>query len=145
MTFEKVKEYLEKTEAVANYEQSKEKNRQIKEDYANIIHELTDVKEELQSYKDLRIKYDKVEYNLKDFDIRVAEETWKKERNNIKEAVEKRWNQEKSKLINQRLQEILDNYPKGAPKKLSKILSKSKPKPPMSDINPRNQIPGNLR
>lgn len=115
MSFEKVIDYLDKIEAVTNYEQVTKQNSNLRKWYNAHKKRIQNLENEVKRQNDIRIKYKDDAYDLDEFQTLVesSAEKWKK--NLLATLLEEKWETEKDSLVEETIQHYMLNYPDNCP------------------------------
>jgi hypothetical protein len=111
MSFEQIEKYLDKIEAVSNYDSVLNRNIELGkviEDQKQLIRSL---KKQVKDLQEIKIKYNENSYNLEEFQrlVEKSAEKWKK--HVLTKELEKKWQTEKDSLVINSVQEDLKQYP----------------------------------
>jgi hypothetical protein len=111
MSLDEVEEYLEKIEALANYQKVKKQNEGLVKAYSGQKVKIQGLEAEVKRLENLRISYGGKEFSLDEFQKFVEEsvENWKI--NQLQTRLNDKWLGEKDALVEMTLKHYIENYP----------------------------------
>ena len=118
MSLKNVLEYLDKIEAVTNYEKITKENSDLNIIYDDQQKRIQDLESEVDNLKSFRIQIIDEVYTEAGFRklVEVSVSAWKKRE--LAKKVKKKWEKEKDRLIKETIQRYFVNYPDNCPENI---------------------------
>ena len=122
MSFKNVLVYLDKIEAVTNYEKITKENSDLNIIYDDQQKRIQDLESEVDNLKSFRTQIRDEVYTEEGFQklVEVSVTAWKKKE--LAKQVKKKWEKEKDRLIKETIQRYFVNYPDNCPENIQVVI-----------------------
>lgn len=126
MSLKKIEDYLLKIEAIRNYDKVSIAYEGLSKEYKRMKlkyeQETRMLRSEISELNNLRSKYGKKEYGLRNFNVLVKEESRKWKDSILDKMLDEKWKKEKDVLLMKKYREELNSYPTGCARELVDLI-----------------------
>ena len=118
MSFQRVEEYLNKTEAITRYPETKRDYFEARRSLEHARRELVEARRRVKHLEALKVSYDSGEYSLEEFNELVAGRTREWKEKELEKEAEKKADEMTPALVQGELDTMFESYPRKAPPRL---------------------------